>query len=505
MNKLLPTIGVLCACLVGCGEDYEPPGFESSGVPAAPLGLVLDLEVDLPALQILGANFAGVRLEMTVELERSGQGRIPARVTYGPAFVDGFETDVLDLSGGATTIAVTPDRWLSDPLGPLSIDGTAFDLLLDGAAEDDGWFVTGDALEGQTATRGSFDGWRRHRFLVAGTDFFSDVGFVAEVSLVKNRQVEARDRLEFVSSDPVLRRTGSSVFAVNRFTFDNLQRLDPDLDFETAWQASVGVGSNPHDVLLLDDNRGYVSRHEPPFDDLAIFDARGGKLTGTIPLGALADNPDGTPRADRLVRAEGAVFVALQDIDRSFTIFGEGKLAVIDPDLDEVVDVLQLGGKNPFDVEVVTGDDGRARLYVALSGIFPGLQPAELSGGVVAVDAFNRVVQGLVLDDDDAGGNIGALAMISESLGYVVVADESFVHRVLAFDPRSGTILRTVRESPDFIPEIETDTHGVLAVPDRSFFAPGVCLYRAAGAQPTEALIGCAPLSLPPFSVEALD
>ena len=55
------------------------------------------------------------------------------------------------------------------------------------------------------------------------------------------------------------------------------------------------------------------------------------------------------------------------------------------------------------------------------------------------------------------------------------------------------------RESFDFIPELEVDGGGLLAVPDRSFFQPGLCLYRPPGdGTGTENLVGCADLALPP-------
>ena len=125
---------------------------------------------------------------------------------------------------------------------------------------------------------------------------------------------------------------------------------------------------------------------------------------------------------------------------------------------------------------------------------------------MVVVDVTNRAVERWALDDDDAGGNVGALAMVNEQLGYVVVSDEEFRNRVLAFDPAGAEVLRTVWESSDFIPELEVDTGGFLAVPDRSFFQPRLCLYRTPGSGgATEQPLGCGMLPVPPFSIEALD
>ena len=50
--------------------------------------------------------------------------------------------------------------------------------------------------------------------------------------------------------------------------------------------------------------------------------------------------------------------------------------------------------------------------------------------------------------------SLAGLAMVSEQLGYVIVSDAQFVNRVLAFDPSTGTVLRTVTQSTSQIPEI---------------------------------------------------
>jgi len=63
-----------------------------------------------------------------------------------------------------------------------------------------------------------------------------------------------------------------------------------------------------------------------------------------------------------------------------------------------------------------------------------------------------------------------------------------------------------VLETSEFLPEIEVDGDGILAVPDRSFYQPGLCLYRiASDPGEGEVRIGCGSLDLPPFSFEALD
>jgi DNA-binding beta-propeller fold protein YncE len=494
--------------LVSCGGDFRPPALQTTGIPASELAQVIDVEVRLETFRLPGSTLAGLEMEIRFEFEEIGFGKLPARVFFGPARYDWTRTEVEveDLGDGRTTVFVGDDRWTTGTLGPLRIENTLFEIVLDGDLSPGGRHLSGTAWDTLNGPGGTFEGWQRHRFLVAGTDFVSGTGYVSEVALVKESEIVVRNRLELVSSDSVLRVGSGAAFAINRFTFDNLQRLDPLSGFATAWQASIGAGSNPHDVAVLSDDKAYVTRYEPPFNDVAVFDPTLGRLLTSIPLDELAENPDGTPRPDHLRLAEGVLFVGLQDIDRTFSRFAEGKLAMIDTATDEVVGSIPLGGKNPGAIEAVRGADDRLRLYVALAGIFPGLQEQELSGGVAVVDVTQRVLERYALDDDVAGGNVGALAMVSDTLGYVVVSTEAFVNQILAFDPAAATVRRTVVERPEFVPEIEVDTGGLLAIPNRSFFEPGLCLYRIPESpEGHETFLGCGALDVPPFSIEALD
>ncbi|RMF76394.1 MAG: hypothetical protein D6738_01560 [Acidobacteria bacterium] len=490
----------------GCGSDYAPPADVTTGVPAGALDRVYDVDVDLPHVVFDGGRRVGVRLDLVLRVDTFGPGRHVARVAHRGARVAGEPEPVTSLGAGTTTLIDAGGLFETGRIGPVQVAGVSFEYVLRGTQSPGGWQASGEALESQTALGGRFDAWRRRRLLVASTDF-SPAGSVDRVSFERDAAVAVETDLARASADPFLRATGGAVFLVNRLSFDNVARLDPERGFAIAWQAGVGAGANPHDVLLVGPDRAFVTRYEPPFDDVLVIDPRGGGARGTIDLAPLAENPDGTPRPDRMRAAAGLVFVGLQDIDRTFTRWADGKLAAIDPATEQVVGVVRLPGRNPGTIERLVEPDGRERLYVALGGIFPGLLPQELSGGVAVVDPANLAFERWALDDDDAGGNVGALALARPDLGYVVVSDAAFRNRVLAFDPRDGTVLRTVWETADFVPELEVLGGGLLAIPDRSFAAPRVCLYRIPppGATTAETAAGCGALRRGPFSLEALD
>ncbi len=504
MSRLLLALAAASAA-GACGGSYIPPSAPATGQPAAPLGRAFDLSVSLPYLEFPSVPARGATLAVELDVEGVGDGRHDVAVRYGKARVAGQETDVLDLSGGNAVLVESGGAWLIARLGPVQIAGTAFEYRLEGTSGATGWTVAGSSRESQTGGEGTFVGSRRHRFAVACTDYASG-GQVVLLEWREGGELSTREGVTEASSDPRLKLTRDALFVVNGFSYDNIQRLDPAEEFATAWQAGTGPGSNPRDVALISPAKAYVSRYEPPFDDLLVIDPRGGARRGAIPLGPLAANPDGTPRADEIALVGETAFVALQDIDRTFTRYGDGKLAVIDTRTDSVERSILLPGKNPVAIRPLTGRDGRERLYVALAGIYPGLLPQELSGGVAVVDVANRAFERWALDDDDAAGNVGGLELAGERLGYALVTDAAYVSRVVAFDPERAELLREVTRTTEYVGGIELDGGGVLAVAEASFFAPRVCLWRvAADPAAAETPLGCAAMPLPPVALEPLD
>jgi hypothetical protein len=503
-HGVLVLLGVVA--LTGCGHDYEPTeGGPPAGAEAAPVGQVLDVDVGLPHLSFPGRPAGvGATLDVRFDLPTARDGSHQAEVAHLGATVGGESVEVEEVFSGDVMVTISGGSWQTGRIGPISIEGTGFEYALRGQLEQGGWRVVGVSWESQTGLEGPFAGWRRHRFLVVGTDHVA-AGRGAVVSLKRESALAGRHDVVSTSTDPALRRSGEAVFVVNRLSYDSIQRLDPAEDFDTAWQTRVGAGSNPQDVVVVGSGRGYVSRFEPPFDDVAAFDVEDGDVLASIPLESLAENPDGLPRPSSLAEAGGVAFVALQDINRSFTEYADGKLAVIDPARDELLGSIPLPGKNPRTLVRVSEPDGE-KLYVGMAGIFPGLLPQELSGGVAVVDVANRVFERWALDDDTVGANIVDVVVRGPRLGYVLVSTESYVSRVVAFDPESGEPRRVLFESTNFVPELALDSDGVLAVPDTAFASPRLCLYRAPDdPAAAEAALGCEELDLPPIAVEPLD
>jgi hypothetical protein len=501
LGAVVAVMLALAAC-TSCGEDFDPD--VRSGKKPAPLAAIYDLLVEYPDLEFPALGSKGLVLDVTLELE-------PDPNAPAPGILNGTATIREARVGGVARPF--------DPAAPLHVSGTArrgqIDLLpfgpvmvgtqtlwvdLIGTVDPDARGLNGIALFSNVATQGSWFGIKQRRYLVAASDF----GLQGTITVITVRfgntddeSFEVKRDVELISGDPVAASSGTLPMVANRLFFDNIQVLDRDRDFLTALQFSTGNGSNPHDVLAAAPGKVYITRYEPGFDDLLIADPGTGATLGTLPLGALATNGSGTARPDRLVKAGGLVLVTLQNIDASFTEYGPGLVAFIDPNTDSLISSITLAGQNPFgppSVHPVTG-----QVFLADAGIFPGLLPQTLSGGIEVIDPVTMTTLGLLVDDDDAGGNISGVA-VGDTTGYAVVVDAGGTNSLVAFNPSTGDLGPVILATSVFIPEIRYDGDGYLLVAEHDFGNPGLRVLEAV----TGKSVARIKLSLPPVSVAIL-
>ena len=504
--------------LLACGGGYTGRDRGPLPGPAGRLNPIYDATILFPDDIVIvgGLEHHGIMLDLEIDFDdaslRDGDPRFTA-----PVRVIGVT------AGGVAQAFVLPrpivlDGTLdgaafeTDLFGPIQFGTANLILSLSGVVADDRRTVAGAAALFGTSSRGGFTAVKRRRYLLAGTDL-QTIGEAAVISVRYGASIDVAENLETTSSDALARVEDGRPFIVNRLSFDNLQGLDPADRFLTTFQYSTGNGSNPHDLVVLGDPQAgippattassgagvaFVTRYEPPYDDVAMIDLDDGALIQSIDLVPYALNPDRLPRPDQILHHGGLLYVTLQDANRSFTQFMTGRVVVIDPVTREVIGVIDLAGQNPFESLLYAPETGL--IYVGLAGIFPGLRPQALTGGVEAIDPATGRSLGLLVDDDALGGNVSAVTIASAERGYAVVTDAAFRNSVKAFNPSTGEVLGAVFETQDRIAALLTDGDGWLLIAEGRFVQPRLLILDALTAQPVASL----PLRLPPLSVAVL-
>ena len=509
-TRLVSTLCLLAAAWLtpGCGSSYAPDPPGDSGKKARPLASIYDFVVTVPTLTFPQFPSQGLTVEMTLEIDAktAASSAFTCTVTITDVKVGGITRSFSTAGPLACTGIASGREFAVDSFGPLVIGNppggtTSVMLALSGRVSTDGRAIDGNTLATSSGETGLFHAIKQRRYLVAATDF----GVTGTASLVKvrfNTRFSVQRDLEAVSGDAVARASGSGIYIINRFFFDNIQILDPADGFRTTLQYSTGNGSNPHDIMEVDPNRVYITRYEPPYNDILVAERDTGDPIGFIELSDFATNSSATPRADGMVIAEGRVLASLQNIDSSFREYGPGVVVVIDPVTDAIVGSITLAGRNPFGRPVL--DEVSHHLFYAMAGVFQGTLDRMLDGGIEVVDPVASTTHGLLVDDDDLGGNVSGVAIAPEGFGriaYCIVTTASGMNQVRAFDPDTGVISPgVVYQSSSFLPEIVSDGDGYIIIAEHDINDPRLVVLSAATGQ----IVATPGISLPPFSLAIL-
>jgi hypothetical protein len=305
-----------------------------------------------------------------------------------------------------------------------------------------------------------------------------------------------------VYSDAVMRWYGGLLYVVNRFGQDNIQVIDPALNYATVRQFSTGNGSNPQDICFVSATKAYVTRYE--LADLLIVNPATGAWLGVIPLGAFAD-ADGIPEMARMVRVDRRVFVAIQRLDRNagYQPTDFSLVAVIDAVADTVIDAdpltpgkqaIRLTGKNPY--TTFGFDRETTRLLIGCSGAY-----TMLDGGIEYVDPVGMKSLGYAITEAALGGDVGDIAWNTAAHSYAIVSDANFDTKLVSWSALTGQAIATVYAPGGFhLNDCELNDRGELYVCNSDQLSPdlGLHVFRVSDDAHIAGPLDC---GLPPYQV----
>lgn len=292
--------------------------------------------------------------------------------------------------------------------------------------------------------------------VTAAADF--SVGAHSVISIDAPRSV-SNQLLPTASSDLAVSTDGSHFYRIERFFGDNISKLECAAPEIPLWQyrtmddvdeAEGVTSSNPYQLVVVDENRGYLIRYgaatvwivNPSATSESEF------KIGSLDLSHY-DESDGVPEAVAAALVGDQLFIAMQ---RQDTVTDPlqwdpqaGYVAVIDIDDDNEIVTGQGGAlpgielpiRNLAGIQYVASEQ---RLYVHATG---RLFPQEFTGGVVAIDPDDYRVE-LLLDDGDADdhpwGQINGLAVLSSQQAYFLGYQAWTQISLFRFNPTSGVV-----------------------------------------------------------------
>lgn len=209
--------------------------------------------------------------------------------------------------------------------------------------------------------------------------------------------------------------------------------LDPSTCTATR-QLSVATGfsSNPHDYVLVAQNKAYVPRYatnpmpsgmagaNDQGQDVLILDVAAQKITGRIDLKPYATQAGIEPRPDRALVANGKVYLVMGQLSLDRKTVGPGRVAILDPATDAVVGTIDPpGAKNCTQLDYL---DASKLLFVDCQGDYnvPAMQASQSGIFVYDVSGATPVLKRTIPASATGGRALStAFAAVSDQLGFV--------------------------------------------------------------------------------------
>lgn len=284
-----------------------------------------------------------------------------------------------------------------------------------------------------------------------------------------------------IHSDAMARYYNGRVFIVNRLGRDGIQVLDPQSAYLTVSEYSTGNASNPHDIVVTANGKGYISLYGR--SNILVVHPESGAVIGSVSLAAYSD-PDGYPEVSGLHAEGNRVFAAVQRLDRNdpFSTWppaaGYPSLLVeIDAGSDTIVAAHAMPFSNPFSKLRRVDLFGQPHLVMACPS-WLGYN-FRIDGAVIA---FNLTTNSFttLYRETAAGGDILDVVIKNDSVGYASILFQDFSTAIQRFNPTTGARTGDLFFAPNwggYVAGMLLTDDGRLYLGDSSYTEPGISIY----------------------------
>ena len=314
------------------------------------------------------------------------------------------------------------------------------------------------------------------------------------------------------SPDTSISTNGSSIYLIQRLPQSSITNITPEfpeiesgatptledvntVEFTVGKEFSVEEGSNPHKLVVKDDNTAYVIRYGT--DKIWIVNPSAQNSTDykvdEIDLSDYAGT-DGIAEATDAVLIENKLYVLIQNLDRdnSWTP-GTAYIAIFNTIDNSEIETntistspkgIALKTTNPSKMDFLSTNN---TIYVSSVGPY---YPQDFTGGIEGINATNYTTQ-IIVDDGDVNthpyGQINNVAILNSTRGYFVGYSAWKDTAVYSFNPATGEVdTMPLIENID-ISDIEVGPLGNLWVTNRD--ESGITIFNTVDNTVSKALI----------------
>jgi DNA-binding beta-propeller fold protein YncE len=317
----------------------------------------------------------------------------------------------------------------------------------------------------------------------------SDFGSGGRFNVINSELLAVTPNSVNIHSDAVGVFSYDKVIIINRLGRDSIQILNPNLGFFTEAEFSVGSGSNPQDIAIVNSNKAYVSLYNRNY--LLVIDPSTGGEIKRIDLSSYSETSstgsggiDNLPESSHLFIEGNSLYLLLQRLDRND---GSGfpapntnsYLLEIDILSDRVINIYPTPAPNP--ISKIYKVNIFSKPYIAMC------LPARLGflskndGGIGAFDLTEKKFRsGFLYSETTAGGDITDMVIKSPDIGYAFVLDKSLNKYIHKFNPTTGEklgVIASYSSSSGNISGLAISSSGKLYIGDSNFSRPGVSIF----------------------------
>lgn len=291
----------------------------------------------------------------------------------------------------------------------------------------------------------------------------------AFVNVFSKDNFEAYFDLAPISTDHKIYTYQNYIYILNRFGYDNIQKISINENYRILYEESLGSYANPYDIIFLNEIHGLVSLYGKDF--ISLINLSNGQVQQNYSFSHLNDQ-DSFPELASLYLADDNIYLLSQQMNRTVSPWepaSSGKMSILDKNSFEYLSTIDVPCSNP-DTKIYSLGDS---LVFGCPGKW-GLDDGKLISYNMLSDSFHDIITeaeitaALGISQFDI---IGFVALQSDK--YLITGYTDNYNKSLLILIYSGSIFLLKETTNGYFSSIEKDDQNIYLA-DRKITNPGI-------------------------------